>query len=105
MLDCGDESKTDRRHERGIRGQCADVESDLNETYRHEDGGSEEGHPTRKALGRFGQVNKRKRKKHDKNRPDRLQPSSPKYKRIVLLAELDQLSAGRGWRGTIINAE
>ena len=69
------------------------------------DRGYEQGHPTRKALGRARQVNKSESKKHDKNRPNRLQPSSPESVRVVLLAELDQLGASRARRRTVINGE
>jgi hypothetical protein len=57
VLDGGNEFKTDWRHQRWIRFQSADVEDNLVETHCHEGTGSEQGHPTRKALRRTGQVN------------------------------------------------
>jgi hypothetical protein len=66
---------------------------------------SKEGHPTRKALRRSDQVNQSESKKHNKNWSNRLQPGSPEYLRVVLLAELDQFGGGRARRRTTINDE
>jgi hypothetical protein len=65
MLHGRNEFKTDGRHHGRISVQSADVESDLYETDGHKDSGSEQRHPTRKALRRARQVNKCESKKHD----------------------------------------
>src|SRR6516162_2900669 len=83
-----------------IREQSANVIGDFDKTYRHEDRGSEERHPTRKAQRCSCEVNKSKCKKHDKHRTHRLQPGSPEDGRIVLLAELNKLGPGRVRRRT-----
>lgn len=89
----------------GSRGESADIKSDLTEAHRHEDGGSKKRHPTRKSVCRSGQVNQRESKKHDQNRSHCLQPGSPKYARVVLVAERDQFGTRRTRRRPTIDSK
>jgi hypothetical protein len=99
-LDRGDESEADGGHQLRLGKQRANVVGDFDKAYGHEDGGAEESHPTRNALRRSGQVNKRESEERDEDRANGLQPGSPKYSGVVLSPELEQFGPSGVWGRT-----